>query len=57
MYLDDSSLKYIFTKFLEHLCLRGMHHIAEVHVIFQVSFEGDFYGLGDGHGGLTGGEG
>ena len=34
-----------------------MHHIAKVHVIFQVSFEGDFYGLGDRHGRFTGCEG
>ena len=54
MHLDDAPLENVFSKLLEHLNLRGVNHIAEVHVILKVALESHFDRFRNRHRRLTG---
>ena len=56
MHFDYAPLEDVVAKLLQHLCLCGMHHIAEIHMVLQGAFESHFDGLGNRHGGLAGGQ-
>ena len=56
MHLDDTPLKNVFAKLLEHLNLCGVHHIAEVHVILKVALESHFDRFRNRHRRLAGGQ-
>ena len=56
--LDDPALEDVLAvELLQHLCLGGVHDIAEVHVGGHVAFEGDLDRFGDRHRCFAGGEG
>ena len=54
MHFNDAALENIIAKLVEHLRLRGMNHIAEIHIIGHAPFKGHFHRFRYGHGRLTG---
>ena len=53
---DDATLENVVAELLQHLCLGRVNYVTEIHVILEVTLEGYFHGLGDGHGRFAGGE-
>ena len=56
MDFDDTALEHVVAVLLQHLRLRCVHNVAEVHVGLHRSLEGDLDRLRDRHGRLAGGE-
>lgn len=50
MHFNDPALKDVVAALLEHLCLRRVHHVTEVHMWLHSAFERHFDRLRDRHG-------
>ena len=53
MNLDDTALEDVVAMLMEHLRLRCVHNIAEVHMVLHLALEGHFHRLRDRHSRLT----
>ena len=56
VHLDHTALEDVVTMLRQHLSLRGMDNVAEIHVWGHRPFERHFHAFRDWHRGLTSGQ-